>query len=400
MKISKLVIAITMMVGLSGCQLVVKPYAKDLAKVTAASTKLTRQSDATNQTKQLANIEANYQKYQKEKKTYKEVKTAYLRVIKDAKKHLAAQGAELLKQNTPTDLKRETQATLTQKNAKLTTLAKTVKSQTGIVYSQSVSNTLQSKINEQISSNQAAIVKYILATDDIAKYRAADAKYTKKGHPITPGMGRGDPPRGFFEAIGLTESDFQDILDGIYDYYGHAQNEGWITEKQASAAILEAYHKLNTGKYAMMSTKLHTMNFYQIEQKGDYSSLEGSWRLVGAGANFHNGEGFKWDDAHQLSTTKLSINQYHITNGQITMRKSSGGTCTLSDGSETGQGEFSGIGQPYLGVSGAVGANSWNLDFYPKDAPLDDAPLGTQSNREHIVITTSNSSFTQVYERE
>lgn len=94
-------------------------------------------------------------------------------------------------------------------------------------------------------------IQELTSTDDAAKYELAYQEYTEKGNPMPPEQ-RGMAPRasGFFESVGLSVEEYNDIFWGIYDYYGSAIKEGELTQENGTALTQEAHQKLNKGEYA------------------------------------------------------------------------------------------------------------------------------------------------------
>lgn len=404
--------AVTIFAGLAGCSSTQsKPYAKKVDAIRTTGIAIKKAKNVETKVTKLAKVENQYQTYldKKSKKQFPEVKKAYRDVIRSGKRQVKAIDAQVITKNTVGKLDKETVDSLNTKAAALTTLTATIKHHEKVVYTHKETTALVTKLTKQIANTRADVTQVILNTDSSKKYIDAYNQFTGKGIAV-PGTERGDDTNadimGFYESIGLTKNEYLKIYGGIWDYYGNARNKKWITEQQSSDAQSQAMDKLYSGKYATKTISIHKMNFYQIEQ-GNFESLVGSWKMIASGANYGMNKGFQWGPATE--GYDLSISKTTLSDGDMTLHESSNELIVSHDG-ETGKMSIDNDGDfdsPYLSASGSTSGSltQFYISFYPAGVPIDKSDSASDlknvdSSKERIITSTSNNSFTGVYQRE
>lgn len=401
--VRSLICAWILVIGICGCQRRTEPYTKKVNEIISLQRKAENETKTAVQVKMLARMEEQSKKYSKTKDRFPQVEKAYKKSIMVLKNKINQRDKDTLTKATYIrDMEKETPSSIRKRIARLEKLLKTVNTNRKQVYSLSTRKRLDTKITFQIRELGKKVKQVVLSTDDAKKYRDAYAHFTGRGNPL--GGGRGNSPiyEGMFGAIGLTKKQFNETEWGIVDYYWNAINNKWITEEESIKAKKAASEKLLAGYYALSPIKVTTMNFYQIV-RGDYSSLIGNWHEVATGTNHGGGQGFKWDS---LSLNgKIDITKYHISSSEMTLRMSNGKPIFVDNASkENGSSNFDGgLYDPNhlnpMGVTGTVGAFEFSVTFYPAGCKLEDTPPNVNISREHIVLRTSNNSYTEVFER-
>lgn len=384
-----------------------KPYEAKVTSVNKRAKKIKNESNVKKQVASLKKLENDSRDYQRGKRPYQQVKLAYQNGVKEVKQTIQTENSKKIKRESPVKFDKETQASLEKKNAGLKTIKAQLVLQRGVVYTASGFKKINRQIDQQIVTNQSQIKAYILSTKTAQKYIEANEEFTMKGNP--KGLQRGSSTRekGFYAAIGLSKRDYWNIWSGIYDYYGNAADEGWITKAESVKAYTEAQRKLAAGDYATRPIDRHTMNFYEIE-KGDYSALMGSWKEVAEGINASDTRGARW--LSKTSGKRLTISKTSLTDGTVILRTTKDGNTTLTQVDAVGKtvgkpGEMafsnpksSNKGDRLL-LSGEVEANSWGLNFYPRGSVEKDWPYGVaNASKEHIEM--GHPHFWEVFERE
>lgn len=134
------------------------------------------------------------------------------------------------------------------------------------------------------------------------------------------------------------------------------------------------------------------MNFAQI-QKGNFSSLTGTWTELLEGLNRQNGTG--------LSLTAGSGQQLGLTASTIKTADMQIAGTTLTDNAGAHQLTYTnknGVLSATLADDDSVAIN-WGVTFYPKNTTSQYGYMtGTKTNEQNLlVVWTSNNSFTQVF---
>lgn len=400
---------LTVVLGIvSGCSAIAKPYDSKISSINAAEKKIANQKTMDQKTSALKQLEEEFQKYQQGKNPYKQVVAVYRNDIDQLKGSIKKDDQKTIKNATPDNPMKETQSTLEAKNAKLKELKGSLIQQRGVVYTNQGFKQINDRIDQQINTNHSQIKSYILSTDSTQKYVDAYKKFTLQGKSKGLQRGSGGPrEKGFYAAIGLSKSDYNALSNGIYDYYGNAVDEGWITQRQSETAYIKAQKKLLPGDYAKHSTDLHEMNFYQIET-GDYSALIDSWKEVAEGVNPEDGTGFHWGPIKAGYRFTISKNQ--LSDSQIIFNRNNLGVSKISEIDSTGklrgdslEVRFSNkvsfaIGDALI-ADASTGPRNYTITFLPKGSRVNDWPSGINTAKEHIEIHTSNMSFSEVFER-
>ncbi len=130
------------------------------------------------------------------------------------------------------------------------------------------------------------------------------------------------------------------------------------------------------------------MNFAQIE-KGDFSSLTGTWTEIAGGGNGIGGFQMEVGDGRKLSLTPSTIK---------TMGMSVSGT-TLTDNNGAHKLEFDvQKGALFASLQNDAAIN-WGVTFYPKNTTSAYSDItGTPKNTQNLIeVWTSNNSATQVF---
>lgn len=172
-----------------------------------------------------------------------------------------------------------------------------------------------------------------------------------------------------------------------------SHTKGNTSSKSAivSSKSVKSKSQKATAKTATSTKKAGIMNLAQI-QKGDYSSLAGTWTEVRTGANRHDATGIDYTDG---GTDPITMTKNKIVNGQMSIQ---GQTLTDADGRKNlifqtkDHVLTASLADPSVAIN-------WSVSFYPKgttDANKEE--IGAVGNdRNLIVIWTSNNSYTQVF---
>ncbi|MDF7668592.1 DUF6287 domain-containing protein [Lactobacillus sp. ESL0703] len=151
-----------------------------------------------------------------------------------------------------------------------------------------------------------------------------------------------------------------------------------------------------TGKIS----KNKKMNFSQIK-KGNYASLLGKWKEVGAMHNAYDGKGITWYKLNPkyLETLKVTKHRIKLNAGYVVFH----GNTMTDENKKKRKLKFS----KYRKSLGAVsdGAILWEIDYYPKNVPIYDdkyhrkQPKEIDNKKDRIVISCSNMGSTAVFQR-
>ncbi|WP_125712232.1 hypothetical protein [Companilactobacillus kedongensis] len=391
-------ILLTLIILVSGCKSQTKaqskPYDSKVSSVNKTAKKIKDENNITKKVSSLKDLEDEYQKYQNNKKHYKQVDSAYRHNIKTIKHSIQDKNKSTIKSDTTAGSKTETQKTLEKKISSLNDLKKEITPERDVVYTASDFESVNNDIDKQINNNKSQITSYILSTDSPQKYIDAYKQFSMKGNPKGAARGGSDiRSMGFYEAIGLNKTDYFAMFTGTFDYYGNAVEQGWITQAQSDKAFKEAQDKILAGKYATHPVNIHNMNFYQIGI-GNYSGLVGSWKEIAEGTNFNRGDG---PQDTTPSGQKLTITKDSISDGQVMMSRKSGDGTYFTIQDDSGQVTFD--EEDALTLTAEVGAQNYMIVFYPKGVPMQDQ-TGDDPSKERIFIRTSNNDFSELFARD
>ena len=283
----------------------------------------------------LKRLEQDYGKYQQSKDQSQKVTVAYEKAISTGKQALKDQNNTLVKQSTVTDLSSETLVALTKQLHGLKQVNQLVTSEGQAVYTDRELATTQQQLEHQIDQVQVQI--------------ATVKKVTHK-------------------TISTEDS----------------QKSGDTNQQSAEQA--------HVGNSQQSTSE---MNFQQIE-KGDFTTLMGSWREVAEGANHYRGQGFQWEP-HPFNRP-LSISKNELKDYQMTLSGNHPASAImLTTNRKSGKATINETNT--LNLDAAVGVLNWQITFCPKNVAVPGGPDGLDKRKEHIEIHTSNNDFDEIFER-
>lgn len=134
------------------------------------------------------------------------------------------------------------------------------------------------------------------------------------------------------------------------------------------------------------------MEFRQI-QHGDYSSLIGEWEEVAISLNRKDGKGDTWIAPQG---EELSISKNQITTSTVMIQGN-----VLNDGIERALHFIEDDG--HLEGNSIDDAITWGIYFYPEGVEMlnwGDTPQSIDTDKDRIIIRTSNNNYVQVYQKE
>ncbi|KRM55026.1 DUF6287 domain-containing protein [Lacticaseibacillus sharpeae] len=164
-------------------------------------------------------------------------------------------------------------------------------------------------------------------------------------------------------------------------------------KKSAATSTKKAVKKQSSSAKATAAKATPTqMNFAQL-QKGNYSSLTGSWTQIAAGANRQNGTGLSIavGDGSKLAVTAHGFNVSGVTVRNTSLTDNAGNH-------DLAYAVKNGVLSADLRDADSVAIN-WGITFYPRHTTTDYGYItGTKTNEQNlIVVWTSNNSATEVY---
>ncbi|WEV70896.1 DUF6287 domain-containing protein [Lactobacillus sp. ESL0785] len=151
-------------------------------------------------------------------------------------------------------------------------------------------------------------------------------------------------------------------------------------------------------------SKKPIMNFSQIK-KGNYTSLLGKWKEVGAMHNAYDGKGITWYKLNPKYLFKLKITKHKIREFiQKTRIETFHGKYIFVKNNKKTKLKFYKKNN-VLSASADVGAINYAVTFYPKNVPIYDdkyhrkQPKAIDDKKDRIEFWCSNMGSVQVFQR-